>query len=988
MNASSNEMRMTAIATILQAPTPEKRDQQITSYLEHDTLNQLFLDLKQRVTESRGEIETQQQIIDCVEFLSADHLTVQEQASAKWALSLASYYAGDKPRALALNEEVLYLFQEIGDVEASCLQIANRIMLIVDIQGDFQTADLFAQNQEAYVLEHVTADTRTAVRFYWHWAIVKHYKQEISEAISIMDKGWLFVRDSNDPDLVARFQQDMASFHIYDNQFSKALSLLKKARAAFQEREDRQYDLGINSYNMADCYFRMGQLYEALSWADDCMVLVRPSGTESDEYRRSYLMLGQILLALNQPENVLSRLTLLGETDNNLFTYSQLSRLKASVLAKVRQYAEAISILERVIFQVTRQNDAWYIFTQILIVRIYLEWYQHTHERAIRDRGFAYLSQIDSQGFFTVERLILQAQYRFAFNDFEKTAVWLTEIEALESIPPHLHTTYHDMRGQLAEVAGNTQLASEHYLQAITQTEQIGQQIKQTIMQAHFVTQHKDVYQRLFAIMVKLSEWSLLWSYLEQQRANTLFTLSVHDLHHYYLSDKREEMKERLDQYHRYQAEHLELSQHLYQESENSEPLSLDEEAQMRKRIYDLSRYMAEILDLFQEDKEATALSLSEVCAGLDRHTAVLHYTVIGQKVVVLGADANGLCIHQELTASWSDIQDNIRWFHRTTSVLTQAKNGQSFLDEHGNLVVPESRYWRNLNKTRLYLGELYKQLWQPIAAHLYGRFQHITLVADEDLLTLPFSALYDEPAQRYVIDDYTISYAPSASIYTHCRSRKSDRKHNVGSAIAVFAHNGEVARPLHHALGEANGVHQIYPDAQLYLGVDANEKNLRQASGTAKLLHLAMHGRDLTNRANPLDCCLLLAPDKGQEINPFYVYDLARLNLWENDLITLSACYTGQSRNVGGHLLGLQWGVFNAGAYALLGNMSKVNDKITADLMPTFYRHLESGLNKADALRQAQLDLRQQGEMGNQSNLICAHPFVWSSFAFFGYAQ
>jgi len=97
-------------------------------------------------------------------------------------------------------------------------------------------------------------------------------------------------------------------------------------------------------------------------------------------------------------------------------------------------------------------------------------------------------------------------------------------------------------------------------------------------------------------------------------------------------------------------------------------------------------------------------------------------------------------------------------------------------------------------------------------------------------------------------------------------------------------------------------------------------------------------------------------------------------------DLVTLSACSTGLGKLVGGEgILGITRGFFYAGARNVAVTLWNVNDSATAKLMSAFYRYLNSGVPKGEALRRAKL------EMLHGSQPLWRHPYYWAAFVIEG---
>jgi len=73
-------------------------------------------------------------------------------------------------------------------------------------------------------------------------------------------------------------------------------------------------------------------------------------------------------------------------------------------------------------------------------------------------------------------------------------------------------------------------------------------------------------------------------------------------------------------------------------------------------------------------------------------------------------------------------------------------------------------------------------------------------------------------------------------------------------------------------------------------------------------------------------------------------------------DLVVLSACDTGRGRITGDGVIGLSRSFIAAGVPSIIVSLWAVPDAPTAELMTEFYRQLDQGQTKAQALRQAML--------------------------------
>ena len=271
------------------------------------------------------------------------------------------------------------------------------------------------------------------------------------------------------------------------------------------------------------------------------------------------------------------------------------------------------------------------------------------------------------------------------------------------------------------------------------------------------------------------------------------------------------------------------------------------------------------------------------------------------------------------------------------------------------------AEYVRTFEKSLLaaaqaHLGQLYQEVLAPLRGHLHGK--HLVIVPHGVLHYLPFHALFD--GAGYLIDSFTVSYAPSASIFAHCQ-RKPAR--TSGSSLILGVPDSQA--PL--ILDEVRSVAGILPDAELLVGADANEAALREKGSHSRLIHIATHGS--FRQDNPMFSGIRLG---GAYLS---LYDLYHLKL-EAELVTLSGCATGLNVVApGDELLGLIRGLLYAGAQSLLLTLWDVNDRSTADFMTRFYRRIRDGEGKASALQGAMRELRNN----------YPHPYHWAPFTLIG---
>jgi len=316
---------------------------------------------------------------------------------------------------------------------------------------------------------------------------------------------------------------------------------------------------------------------------------------------------------------------------------------------------------------------------------------------------------------------------------------------------------------------------------------------------------------------------------------------------------------------------------------------------------------------------------------------------------------------------------------------------------------------------------ELRKALFDPLMSAL-GSCKRLLLAPDGDLTRLPFEVLPTGQG-RYLIDEYQISYLGTGRDVLRFDAETTiqpgepllvaDPDFNLGSDDTAEPsrpietksrelrqanlHFGQLpaTRTEGERIGEMLGV-------QPWLEGDALEARLKSCR-SPHILHLATHGffledqkQDLNQESRGLGAAgsqdegrfarlsatglenpllrsgLALAgantwlkkgtPPPEAEDGILTAEDVSGLDLLATELVVLSACETGLGEiHTGEGVFGLRRAFVLAGAKTLVMSLWKVPDKETQELMEDFYRRILQGQSRADALREAQLAIREK---------------------------
>lgn len=274
--------------------------------------------------------------------------------------------------------------------------------------------------------------------------------------------------------------------------------------------------------------------------------------------------------------------------------------------------------------------------------------------------------------------------------------------------------------------------------------------------------------------------------------------------------------------------------------------------------------------------------------------------------------------------------------------------------------------------KERLQISQqIYNWLVKPAEADLVrNNIKTLVFVPDGTLRNLPMAALYD--GEKYLIEKYSIAISPGLQLFPE---KLESRELNVLVAALTEARQGFSALP---AVQEEIKEISTKFKSKILLNRQFTRERFASAMETNaySVVHLATHGQF---SSHPEETFLLTWDERIGIKDLDILFKKSKLGIGKPvELLVMSACQTaaGDKRAT----LGLAGFALRSGARSTLASLWSVNDESTANLMAEFYRQLtrlDSKINKAEALRQAQLSVLQ--------NPLHKHPYFWASFVLVG---
>ena len=301
----------------------------------------------------------------------------------------------------------------------------------------------------------------------------------------------------------------------------------------------------------------------------------------------------------------------------------------------------------------------------------------------------------------------------------------------------------------------------------------------------------------------------------------------------------------------------------------------------------------------------------------------------------------------------------------------------------------------------------LFDILLRPLSSSL-ARTQKLVIVPDGILHYLPFDALIRKgSAERpsYLIEEFSIVYAPSASVFCRLAADPSkgqgrtqellaygDPVFGRGTAVAGTMSLGDIVRssyerggitlpPLPNTRAEVLRIAKLFPPERrtIHLGASATEASIKLEKLTGyKRLHFATHAV-IDDQAPGRSGIVLSLVNSGKEDGILRANEIFNLEM-DADLVVLSACQTGLGKLVKGEgMIGLTRAFLYAGSARVLVSLWEVNDRATADFMTLFYEKMKDGMSPGAALRSAKLAMIHSGAPAYQ------HPYFWTPFVLVG---
>ncbi len=860
----------------------------------------------------------------------------------------ALYMLGENKAALEFHAEALGVFRQIGDAREQARTLIPTIQPLI-LLGEYQRA--FDTAAEAKTILERIGDAQRLGHLEINVGNIFHRQDRFEEALACYQRAYESLLQFRDSEGLAVALYNMAVCLISLNDFPRALASYQRARDMCVQR-GMTLLVTQADYNIAYLYYLRGEYSRAIEMLRATRETSEQNG-DAHILALCYLDLSDIYIELNLSAEAREVAHEGWERFRKLGMGYEEAKCQANEALALSQTGKAIHALElfdRARAKFVQENNLVWPW----LIDLYRALVLFNEGRYFESRRFCEQAAKFFDSSFLPNKAVLchllLARLSFRTGDLPAANVEcgraLDYLCSVEAPSPRFQAEF--LSGQIAEASGALDEAYRNFQRAREALETLRGGVHGDDLKISFMKNRLEVYECLVDICTRqrrgrdAAEES--FGYMEMAKSRSLAELLVH--HAQTLPDapsgqsglvrKIREMREELNWYYR----RIEIEQ-----LQTGTP-SPDRIEQLRQKAAahesNLLRALRELPKSQNAGADVAPESVDEIRASLPADAATVEYFNVKGQFVAAVLTRRSLEIVPLTPAS------------RVISLMRMLE----FQISKFRLGADYTRQFHEplLEASKAHLRNLYAEVFAPLRSHISAA--HLVIVPHGVLHYLPFHALLD--GDRYLIDDFSVSYAPSATTFALCQKSSS---HSEGPPLVMGIPDDRAP----FILDEVQAVSKVLPGATLLIGSEANDANLREKGLHSRVVHIATHGS--FRRDNPMFSSIRLGNGN------LALYDLYHLR-FDCELIALSGCATGLNVvTAGDELLGLVRGLLFAGARSLLLSLWDVHDQTTAEFMTSFYERLECSRSKAEALRSTMLAMRGR----------YPHPYYWAPFTLTG---
>jgi len=870
----------------------------------------------------------------------------QSTAYAQRAKANALCSRGHNHEAAELLSQAVTLFEEAGNRLETGRTLSTSIQPLI-LLGEYDRAHDAARKAQKIFAD--AGDEVRLARLEINIGNIFHRQDRFREALEHYQRAHSRLLSTKDAEGIIAALHNIAMCMSMLNEPEEALKAYEQVREFCQERE-MPLAIAQADYNIAYLFYLRGRYVHAVDMLRDAR---RAAVKAGDGHRAALCLLdlSEIYLELNLHQEAAELAQEAYAAFEELgMRYEAAKALCHLAIAQSqdRGFRALVSFARARAMFVSEKNLVWPSLIDFYVALAYFNDGRLEESRLHCCSALVFFRDSPLKGKAALCRLLL-AKLSLKAGDIpgalEECRTAGADLEGHET--PILIYELQLVLGQIEQAAGNLQEAEKHYLRAKEVLERLRGGLYGDQLKISFLENRLALYEGLVDLHLvrgtSPEACEKAWNCMEQAKSRTLLELMISRAH----EDTREaksatpriaKVREQLNwYYHRIEIEHFAEQPARSERLSSLWRLAAQSETELLHLIRELPAEQAAA-----EGSTAAHVSLAVLRESLGPDTTLVEYFQVRDRILATIITPNSIDVVAVTSgARVAKVLGMLQY------QLAKFRLGPGYVKRFHSLL---------LETAQAHLHDLYKELISPIRHRLEGK--HLVVVPHESLHYAPFHALFD--GNQYLVDSFTVSYAPSASIYVQCRQKSANPD---GTSLVLGVPNPQAPS----IDDELRWTKTLLPNAKLFAGAEASEKVLRREGPRSSLIHIASHGFFRPDR--PMFSGIWL----GDTF--LTLYDLYQLRL-PADLITLSGCSTGMNAVAAGdELIGLTRGLLFAGARTLLLSLWDVNDRSTQEIMKSFYQRFFKEPNHAFALQGAMMDLRKE----------YPHPYYWAPFILLG---
>lgn len=872
--------------------------------------------------------------------------TKPDIATSLRAKANALYACGENRASVEHHQRAIALYDSLGLAKEAARTLSAAIQPLI-LLGEYDRAFQFAERARE-VFAHL-GETRRIANLENNVGNIFHRQDRFEDAMTHYERAYQTLSEAQDWERAAVTLHNMAMCLISLNEFAKSLDCYKRARELCV-RYDMPRLRDQADYNIAYLYYFRGEYSRAIEMLFSTRRACELTG-DHYHFALCHLDLSEIYLELNLSEEAREMAQEGFARFQKLGMGYEAAKTLANQAMAYGQQGKTVNALEgfakaREMFA-AEKNSVWPWLLDLYQALLLFHEGRHFEARRLCAGSAKFFDGTAIRGKAALAHLLL-TRIALAVKDLSAAE---SEIKAAfaklsRAQTPVLAYQSHFLLGQIAQARGDVPAALAAYQQARHALEALRSRLHAEELKISFAKNRLQVYEALVDLYLSTPDahssreaFSCIEAAKSRSMTEMIFqsgqSLPLGDSGQSELVRRIRDLREELNwYYHRIELEQVRPEESSTRRLEQLQEKAFSQENELLRTLRELPAHERENATL----EAPSDFSLETLQAALPADSTLIEYYLTEDRLLAALVTRNSIEIIPVTVFSRV-----VHLLHLLRFQLSKFRMGADYMQRFEQPL---------LLATQSHLEALYGELIAPLLPRLAAR--HLIFVPHGPLHFLPFHAL--RHGGSYLCDDYAVSYAPSATVFALCQQKlPSD-----SSAALVMGVPDERAPQI---LTEVQSVAAMLPHSELLLKDAATTTALKTKGASASLIHIATHGN--YRQDNPMFSSIRLGDG---HLN---LYDLYQMRFSARH-VTLSGCATGMNTVAAGdELLGLQRGLFCAGAASLLLSLWDVHDSSTAELMQAFYKaYLQTG-DMASSLQSSMRQIREQR----------SHPYYWAPF-------